>query len=118
MMENSPLLTSVMKPCVILDTTTKPDGFGGYDEVLTEGAPFNAAIAINNTTEAQIAYQTGTKRIYTVVTLPVVKLKQGMKIRRVYDGLTLRITSNASDMTAPDMSSLKMAQVNAEAVDV
>lgn len=118
MMDNSPLLSNIMKPCVIMDTMTKPDGFGGYDEVLTEGAPFNAAIALNSTTEAQIAYQTGTKRIYTVVTLPVVKLKHGMMIRRVHDGLTLRITSNASDMIAPDMSSIKMAQVNAEAVDV
>lgn len=118
MMFESSLLTNVMKPCVILDTVTKPDGFGGYDEVLSDGAGFQAAITMKNTTEAQIAYQTGTKRLYVVVTAPFVKLKQNMKIRRLDDGLTLRITSNASDLEAPSMSDLKMAQVSAEAVDV
>lgn len=112
------LLESSMKPFVILDTVTRPDGFGGYDEVLADGAPFDAAATMKNTTEAQIAYQTGAKRIYTVVTRQTVKLKQNMKIRRVQDGLTLRITSNATDFATPAISDLKLYQVSAEAVEV
>lgn len=117
-MEGMALLESKMKPFVILDTVTKPDGFGGYNEALTEGARFDAAITMKNNTEAQIAYQTGTKRIYAVITKQTVRLKQNMRIRRVQDGLTLRITSNAADLETPSVSDLKLYQVNAEAIDV
>jgi hypothetical protein len=41
-----------------------------------------------------------------------------MKIRRVQDGLTLRITSNAADFATPAISDLKLYQVSAEAVEV
>lgn len=117
-MDSMVLLQSRMKPFIILDTVTKPDGFGGYDEVLTEGAPFDAATTTKDSTEAQIAYQNGAKKIYTVVTKQTVKLKRGMKIRRVEDGLTLRITTDAADMKTPDISILKLYQVSAEAIDV
>ena len=117
MMIVSPLLASIMRSCVILDTVTRPDGFGGYDEVYTDGAEIMAAITLKSSTEAQIAYQTGIKRLYVVVTEDAVKLKQGMRIRRVQDNLTLRITSNASDFTAPQMAGVKMAQVTAEAIE-
>ena len=60
------LLESRMKPFVILDTVTVPDGFGGYDEVLADGAPFDAAAVIKSNTEALIAYQNGVKKIYSV----------------------------------------------------
>lgn len=111
------LLESRMKPFVIMDTVTVPDGFGGYDEVLTAGAPFDAATVIKNSTEAQIAYQTGTKKIYSVVTRQTVRLKHGMKIRRVEDGLTLRVTTDAADLKTPDISDLKLYQVSAEAIE-
>lgn len=115
-METS-LIESMMKAFVILDTATVPDGFGGYDEVLKEGAPFDAAATMKSTTDAQIAYQQGMKRIYAVVTKQTVKLKQGMKIKRVHDGLMLRVTSNADDMQTPSMSDLAFAQVSAEVID-
>ena len=117
-MEHMTLLDSRMEPFVILDTVTRPDGFGGYNEVLADGAPFDAAVTMKNTTEAQIAYQTGAKRIYAVITRQTVKLKQNMRIRRVQDGLTLRITSNATDFHTPTISDLKLYQVSAEAIDV
>lgn len=112
------LLESKMNPFVILDTTTQPDGFGGYNEVLKDGAPFDAAAVLKSNTEAQIAYQAGTKRMYTVVTKQTIVLKHGMKIRRVHDGLTLQVTSNATDMQTPGISSLNLAQVSAEVIDV
>lgn len=112
------LLESRMKDFVILDVITRPDGFGGFDEVMTEGAPFKAAAVIKSNTEAQIAYQTGTKRIYTVVTYNLVKLRPGMKIRMVEDGLTLEVTSNSTDMTTPEISNLDLSQASAKVVDV
>lgn len=112
------LLESKMKPFVIIDTVTVPDGFGGYNEVLADGAPFDGAAVIKNNTEALIAYQSGVKKLYSVVTRQTVKLKRDMKIRRIEDGLTLRVTSDAADFKTPDISDLKLYQVSAEAIDV
>lgn len=117
-MEQSALLASLMTPCVILDKTTVSDGLGGYNEVYVEGAAFDAAIAINSTTEAQIAYQAGTKRLYTVATKQLVRLSPNMRIKRLHDGLILRVTSNSTDLMSPGMSELNLAQVSAEAIDV
>ncbi len=117
-MDGFALLESRMKPFVIVDTVTVPDGFGGYDEVLSDGAPFDGAAVIKNSTEAQIAYQNGAKKIYSVVTKQTVKLKRDMKIRRVEDGLTLRVTTDATDLKTPDISDLRLYQVSAEAIDV
>ena len=117
-MDGMALLQSRLKPFVIMDTVTRPDGFGGYDEVLADGAPFDAATTIKSSTEALIAYQDGAKKIYTVVTRQTVRLRRGMKIRRVEDGLTLRVTTDAEDMKTPDISDLKLYQVSAEAIEV
>lgn len=117
-MDGMALLQSRMKPFVIMDTVTRPDGFGGYDEVLADGAPFDAAVTLKNTTEALIAYQSGVKKIYTVITKQTVRLRRGMKIRRIEDGLMLRVTTDAEDMKTPDISDLKLYQVSAEAVEV
>ena len=111
------LIDQRMKPFVILDVATVPDGFGGYSEILKDGAPFYAAATMRDTTDAQIAYQQGMKRIYTVVTKRTVKLKHGMKIRRVHDSLTLRVTSESEDLQTPDSSALDYAQVSAEVIE-
>lgn len=117
-MDGFALLESRMKAFMILDTVTVPDGFGGYNEALTDGAPFDGAAVIKDNTEALIAYQNGAKKIYHVVTRQTVRLKRNMKIRRIEDGLTLRVTSDATDFKTPDISDLKLYQVSAEAIDV
>lgn len=117
-MDGFTLLESRMKPFVIVDTVTVPDGFGGYNEVFSDGAPFDGAAVAKDTTEALIAYQSGAKKIYSVVTRQTVRLKRNMKIRRIEDGLTLRVTTDASDFKTPDISDLKLYQVSAEAIDV
>ena len=110
------LIEQKMKPFVILDTVTVADGFGGYSEIHKDGAPFDAAATMKDTTEAQIAYQQGAKKIYTVVTRQTVKLKHGMKIKRLHDGLTLRVTSDSEDMQTPVTSNLSFSQVSAEVI--
>lgn len=112
------LLDSKMKKWHVLDTITKPDGYGGYNEVLTIGAPFEAACTLKSNTEAQIAYANGLKKQYAVVTRQTVRLKHGMKIQRDEDGLMLKVTSDAADMQTPKESDLKLYQVTAEVVEV
>ena len=112
------LLESKMKKWHVLDTVTRPDGYGGFDEVSAPGAPFDAACTLKSNTEAQIAYANGVKKLYAVVTRQTVRLKRGMKIQRDEDGLVLKVTSDAADMQTPAESGLKLYQVTAEVVEV
>ena len=82
----------------------------------TPGAEFRAGIATVATSEAVVAYANGTKTIYTVVTDELTSLAQNDVIRRENDGLTLRITSNAADMTTPAVAQVKFRQVTAERI--
>ena len=48
-----------------------------------------------------MAYQTGTKALFTITTLKNVELEQNDVVRRERDGRTYRIIGNAIDNTAP-----------------
>lgn len=104
--------------CAMMDRVTASDDLAGIVQTWQEGAHFRAGIATAQTTEAKIAYQTGAKTIYTVVTEEAITLSAGDRIKRLSDGLVLKITSNAADMTTPAVSVVKFRQANAEAVTV
>lgn len=111
------LLPQMFTPACKLDLTSESDGFGGFVETWKEGAQFDAAFAMNGTTDAQIAQQSGSKRLFTVLTKQTAKLRFNDRIKRLSDGLVLRITSNADDIKTPDSSDLKLYQVTAEAIE-
>lgn len=111
------LLDQYFVPACMLDLVSESDGFGGVIKVWKDGAKFEAAFAMNGSTDAQIAQQTGQKRLFTVVTRQTVELKHNDRIKRLSDGLVLRITSNAEDIKTPDSSDLKLYQVTAEAIE-
>ena len=111
-------LTDFFVKCVFLDKITLPDGYGGITTVYRNGAEFDAGIATNQSTEAEIAYQNGLKVLYSIVTTDLINLRQGDVIRRLSDGLTLRVTSDASDMHTPPMASQQYIKVTGEAVKV
>lgn len=105
-------------PCRIMDRKSVPDGYGGFTYQYVDGAKFSAGISTDSSTEARIAYQQGLKVMYSVVTGELVSLKQGDVIKRISDGLLLRITSDAVDMTTPAVAKVKFRKVTAEAVKV
>lgn len=101
----------------MLDKRTVEDGYGGVEETWIDGAHFMAGLTTKQSTQAQIAYQQGLKTMYKLVFKPTVALKNGDKVKRVSDGLVLKITSNSRDMTTPAPAQLKMSEVTAEVIE-
>lgn len=111
------LIDSRMEDVTMLDLASVPDGFGGVIREWRDGAKFRAAIVMKSTTDAEIAYQQGAKRLYTVYTRQIVKLERGDRIRREKDGRVLRVVSDAAEDSTPGSSVLDLYRVNAEAVE-
>lgn len=111
------MLSDFFEPFCIQDRHSEPDGFGGVAWTLTDGAEIMAGISTVSTAEAQIAYQTGTKTIYTIVHRKTLTLHQGDHVRRMADGRLYRITSNSADMATPAMAQEQYCQVSAEVID-
>ena len=109
-------LSDFFVPCAMMDKVTVTDELAGIAQSWKEGAHFKAGIVTNQTTEARIAYQTGAKTIYTIVTDELITLEPGDRVKRLSDGLVLKVTSHSRDMTTPAVSQVKFSQVNAEAV--
>lgn len=101
----------------MLDKRTVEDGYGGVTPEYAEGARFKAGITTNQSNEARIAYQQGLKVIYTLVFKPTIALENGDRVKRLSDGLVLRITSKSRDMTTPTAAQLQMSQVTAEVIE-
>jgi len=108
------LLDSMMTPCKVMNHVRTDDAFGGYTEAWTEGASFDATIIKNSTTEAIIAEKRDISEIFTIVTRKSFMLDFHDVIKRVSDGQIFRITSNARDSEAPDMSTVPITKVTAE----
>ena len=111
------LIDSRMEDAVMLDLVSVPDGFGGVVKEWRDGAAFRAAILMKYTTDAEIAYQHGAKRLYTVYTRQIVRLERGDRLRRVSDGRVLRVTSDAVEDKTPGSSALDLYRVQAEVVE-
>lgn len=101
----------------MVDRRTVSDGMGGVVATWEDGAAFDAAFALVSATDALIAYQSGQKAMYKVITRQTVVLRHNDRIRRLSDGQMMRITSNAQDMRTPASSGLKMYQVTAEVIE-
>lgn len=108
------LLEEAYEPFIIMDKTTKPDGYGGVETVWTEGAEVQAAATQTNSIESQIAQAMSEKTIYTVVTRRNVIFRYHDIIKRVRDGKIFRITSDADDLETPRSATLDMRQCTAE----
>lgn len=101
---------------VIMDKTSVPDPMGGVLYVYQEGAPFKAGVVANQTTEMQLAGQTGAKAIYTIVVDQKIVLEREQLIRRVEDRADFRITTPTREMTTPAHAVNRFSQATAERV--
>lgn len=108
------LLSEAMENCIMIDKVTVPDGYGGTESVWVNGAPFKAAIVLNNSMEALTAQQAGVTAVYTVTTIKSVNLQYHDVFRRVRDGKVFRVKSDGDDKKTPNSATLDMRQVNAE----
>lgn len=112
------LLSDAMEPCIILDRSTTPDGYGGYDVTWTEGAPIDAAIVLDTSMEAREAEKAGVTALYTITTGRGLNLQYHDVIKRLSDGKVFRIKSDGDDKKTPKAASLNMRQVTAEEWDL
>lgn len=108
------LLSKAMENCVIMDKQTSPDGYGGVITTWVDGAPFDAAIVLNNSIEARIGQQQGVTALYTVTTNKTINLQYHDVFRRTRDEKIFRVTSDGDDNHTPASASLNMRQVSAE----
>ena len=111
-------LSDFFEDCVLLDKRTQADQLAGVVETWVDGAALRLGIATNNSTPAQIAYQSGAKVLYTVVMPLTVPLALNDRIRRKRDGMVLKLVSDPADMTTPGMATVQYKQARAEAVRV
>lgn len=108
------LLEESMKPFVIMDKTTKEDGYGGYDIVWTEGATIQAAIDVPDSALALIADKTTERKNCHVITSRTVHLQVNDVICRQQDGLFFRIQEDGADNATPSSAGLDMRSCRAE----
>ena len=108
------LYTDMLEPCVMLDRTTSPDGYGGYIVEWVEGAQFEAACVFDTSIQARTADKQGVTSLYTVHTRKRVNLQYHMVFRRLSDGKIFRVTSDGDDKYDPARSTIDMRLVTAE----
>ncbi|MBQ0054675.1 MAG: head-tail adaptor protein [Synergistaceae bacterium] len=108
------LIDNMLTDCVIMNKMKMPDGEGGYIVEWQEGAQIQAAITLDTSMQARIAEKQGVTSTFTVTTSKDLKLEFHDVIKRLSDGKTFRITSDAGDKEAPSVSTLDIAQAKAE----
>lgn len=109
------LINSMMEKFSIMNKEKTSDGEGGFVTQYFEGAEIDAVAVLDSTMQARIAEKQGVTSIYTITTNKAVILEYHDVLKRVSDGKIFRITSNGIDKKSPDVSSLNIRQVTAEA---
>ena len=108
------LLTDMMEPFVMLDKRSVSDGLGGFTREWIEGAEFQAAAVLDNSTAARVGAMQGLTSLYTVTTPRNINLQFHEVFKRVRDGKIFRATSDGDDKATPKSAALDMRQVSAE----
>jgi hypothetical protein len=108
------LLQEAMENCILIDKTTRADGYGGYVTTWAEGAEFQAAAVLDTSIEARIGEKQGVTALYTITTNKAMNLQYHDVFKRLRDGKIFRVTSDGDDKLTPASAGLNMRQVTAE----
>lgn len=108
------LLDQAMENCIYLNKVKAPDGYGGYYDTYTEGAPFKCAVVFDTSIEARVGEKQGVTSLYTVTTSRGMTLEYHDVFKREKDGKVFRVTSDGDDEYTPASTALDMRQVTAE----
>lgn len=110
---NSEAIQAYLTECVFLNQAVQPDGYGGYINTWTEGAPFDAVITENSTTEAIVAGIAHKTTFYGVKVERKVPLQFHSVFKRLKDGKIFRIRV-ADSIESPSFSAMDLKQLEAE----
>lgn len=108
--------TDFCEDACIVDKRTESDGMGGVTVSWSDGAPIKAGFVRNSSTEARIAYQNGTRELFSIIFSDLLELAPNDRVKRLSDGKIFRITSDARDMTTPAQSDMHFREADAEVV--
>lgn len=108
------LLSEAMEKCTVINKSIVNDGYGGYAVRWTDGAVIEAAVTLDNSTEAKLAEASGVTDMYRITTSRTLNLQYHDVIRRESDGKILRVTSDGDDKKTPRSAGLDMRVVSAE----
>lgn len=117
MIENT-LLSEFAEMLVIMDRTTVSDGFGGFNVVWKEGAPFTGALTSSQNGTAKIAEAITETKTFKLVTDTAVTLLKDMYFKRISDGTFFRVMRNNTDKLAPDDSPISLRATEAELTEL
>lgn len=109
------LIDRMMNDCVIMNEAVLDDGEGGFNTTWTEGAVCKVAITNDTSLQAKIAEKDGFTNTYTLTTTKDTPLAFGKVIKRLSDGLILKVTNDKKDF--PEVASAnvrKYKQFSAE----
>lgn len=108
------LLDETYEPFVMMDQRSRRDSYGTLIREWVEGAQFDAAATFDTSLQARVAGVQGVTSLYTVTTPKGMTLNYHEVIKRLSDGLVLRVTSRGQDKKTPASAGLDMRQVTAE----
>lgn len=107
------LLSEAMQECVFTSKQILLDEYGGYKTELVDGAPFSAAIYLQNSIETESAQKEGVTGVYQITTSRDIRLDYHDIFKRTSDGQLFRVTSKDENAT-PASATLNMRVVMAE----
>ena len=108
------LIDDFTVPCTLLERRRTTDGEGGWATQWVDGPQFEAAITLDNSTQARVAQAEGVTNVYTITTSRATPLSFHDVLRRDADGKVFRVTSDGIDKRTPASAGLDMTQVSAE----
>lgn len=108
------LIDKFARECELLEFVEHPDGQGGTVTDWMPKARFPAAFVKKNSGTGTTAEKSVNSEQYTVTVPGRPGLKYNDVIRRVCDGLILRVTSDSADTSPPACATFMFEQVNAE----
>lgn len=113
-MFSSTMLNKYKHPCVLTRFEEASDGRGGQNTEWTEVAEFEGLFDYKSSTQVLIAEKQGFTSVYTIYVPKTLAVQHHDVIRRVSDGLTLRVTHDGTDDMTPDTSAINWKQIKAE----
>ena len=108
------LIDKLARTCELLERVEHPDGQGG---TMTDWMPamrFPAVFEKVDSREGSTADKSAAIERYKITTPKRIGLKHNDVIRRINDGLVLRVTSDSDNTSPPSFATFVLEQVNAE----
>ena len=109
------LFEQMMVPCVKLTKLMVSDGEGGWNTSWTDSHAFSAAIHRIGESDTINADKPSLDEAFEVTTRKDFSLGFHDVFRRVSDGKTFRVTSDAEDRVTPDAATFAFRRVTAQA---